>query len=130
MMRYWSSPAMTERSEAEVLLLRIHQGFTARSVFQWGVERKEDGRLLGTLHAVSSWTPTTCARSSAITWRARYWEQGYMREALTALIDYAFGPMKLRRLEADVDPRNAEFACGSSTTWDSGRKACCASAGT
>ena len=29
-----------------------------------------------------------------------------MREALTALIDHAFGPMKLRRLEADVDPRN------------------------
>ena len=36
-----------------------------------------------------------------------YWKKGYMLEALTALIDHAFGPMKLRRLEADVDPRNA-----------------------
>jgi RimJ/RimL family protein N-acetyltransferase len=29
-----------------------------------------------------------------------------MHEALTAVIDYAFGPLGLRRLEADTDPRN------------------------
>ena len=29
-----------------------------------------------------------------------------MGEALTALFGFAFGPMALRRLEADVDPRN------------------------
>jgi RimJ/RimL family protein N-acetyltransferase len=29
-----------------------------------------------------------------------------MREALTALLDYAFGPMGLRRLEASVNPVN------------------------
>lgn len=31
---------------------------------------------------------------------------GYMHEALTALINAAFGSMGLRRLEAEVDPRN------------------------
>lgn len=30
-----------------------------------------------------------------------------MREALTALLDFAFGALDLHRLEADVDPRNA-----------------------
>jgi RimJ/RimL family protein N-acetyltransferase len=35
-----------------------------------------------------------------------YWSQGYMSEALTALITFSFGTLKLRRLEADVDPRN------------------------
>ena len=35
-----------------------------------------------------------------------YWSRGYMREALGVLIAGAFGPMKLRRLEAEVDPRN------------------------
>jgi len=29
-----------------------------------------------------------------------------MREALAALLDFSFGTLKLRRLEADVDPRN------------------------
>jgi RimJ/RimL family protein N-acetyltransferase len=34
------------------------------------------------------------------------WGNGYMREAWTALIGYAFGNIPLRRLEAEVDPRN------------------------
>jgi RimJ/RimL family protein N-acetyltransferase len=29
-----------------------------------------------------------------------------MHEALCAVVDYAFGPLGLRRLEADIDPRN------------------------
>lgn len=32
--------------------------------------------------------------------------RGLMREALTALLDGAFGPLDLRRVEAEVDPRN------------------------
>ena len=43
MMRYWSSPAMKERDEAVALLARIHDQFGAKSGYQWGVERKEDG---------------------------------------------------------------------------------------
>jgi RimJ/RimL family protein N-acetyltransferase len=105
MMRYWSTPAMEDRAEAEALLLKIHRGFVEKTAFQWGVERKEDGRLLGTctlfqLHAANQRAEVGYALASA------YWKQGYMTEALTALLDYAFGPMKLRRLEADIDPRN------------------------
>lgn len=33
--------------------------------------------------------------------------QGYMREALSAVIDYAFGDLALHRLEANVMPHNA-----------------------
>jgi RimJ/RimL family protein N-acetyltransferase len=36
-----------------------------------------------------------------------HWKQGYMGEALAALIEYAFSVLQLRRLEADVDPANA-----------------------
>jgi [ribosomal protein S5]-alanine N-acetyltransferase len=39
-----------------------------------------------------------------------YWGSGTMREALTGLIDHAFGPMALRRLEAEIDPRNTASA--------------------
>lgn len=35
-----------------------------------------------------------------------HWGQGIMQEALAALIGCAFGEMALRRLEAQVDPRN------------------------
>jgi RimJ/RimL family protein N-acetyltransferase len=105
MMRYWSSPAMQERREAEELLVRIHRMFAEQSGFQWGVERKADGALLGTCtlfnihHGNMRGEIGYCLASA-------YWRQGYMGEALAALIDYAFGVLKFRRLEADVDPKN------------------------
>jgi ribosomal-protein-alanine N-acetyltransferase len=39
-----------------------------------------------------------------------YWGQGVMREALTELLRAAFGSMGLRRIEAEVNTRNAASA--------------------
>jgi [ribosomal protein S5]-alanine N-acetyltransferase len=39
-----------------------------------------------------------------------YWGGGIMQEALTGLIDHAFGPIALRRLEAEINPRNTASA--------------------
>ena len=106
MMRYWSSPAMKEHAEAEALLAKIQRQFGEKSAFVWGVERKDDGRVLGTctlfnIHLANQRAEIGYALGSA------YWRRGYMSEALGTLFDYAFGTLALRRLEADVDPRNA-----------------------
>ena len=105
MMRYWSTAAIKERAEAHAYLLRIHEGFISKSAFPWGVERKDDGQVMGTctlfhIDAANMRAELGYCLASA------YWSQGYMREALTALIDFSFGTLRLRRLEADVDPRN------------------------
>ena len=105
MMRYWSSPAMTERAEAEAMLARIHRQFAEKVGFQWGIERKSDGRILGTCTLFNVHVANMRAELGYCL-ASDYWKQGYMREALTALLDHACGPMNLRRLEADVDPRN------------------------
>ena len=36
-----------------------------------------------------------------------WWRQGLMHDALSALLAVAFGPLGLRRIEAEVDPTNA-----------------------
>jgi len=36
-----------------------------------------------------------------------YWRQGYATEALTAVCEHAYTKMAIRRIEAEVDPRNA-----------------------
>jgi ribosomal-protein-alanine N-acetyltransferase len=106
MMRYWSSMPMKDRAEAEKYLASIHAGFADRSLFQWGVERKDDGEVLGTCTLFS--IHRACMRAElGYCLRSPHWGKGYMGEALAALIDYAFGSLKLRRLEADVDPGNA-----------------------
>jgi ribosomal-protein-alanine N-acetyltransferase len=105
MMRYWSTPPMQERAEAEALLARIQRQFTEKLGFQWGIERKSDRRILGTCTLFHVHAPNMRAELGYCL-HSDHWKQGYMREALTALLDYAFGALQLRRLEADVDPRN------------------------
>jgi len=106
MMRYWSSTAMQQRSEAEELLLRIHRQFAEKSAFQWGIERKDDGELLGTCTLFNIHVANMRAEIGYCL-RSTHWRKGYMSEALAALIEHAFATLKLRRLEADVDPKNA-----------------------
>lgn len=105
MMRYWATPPLRVRAEAEAYLASIRSGFAGKSLFQWGVERKEDGRVIGTCTLLHI---DTASRRAELGYGlgSPYWRKGYMSEVLTALIGYAFGTLKLRRLEADVDPRN------------------------
>ena len=105
MMRYWSTLPMKDRAEAEEYLARIRTGFAVKSLFQWGVERKEDGEILGTCTLFSIHRDSMRAELGYCL-RSAHWRKGYMSEALAALIDYAFATLKLRRLEADVDPGN------------------------
>src|SRR5690606_17293445 len=46
--RYWSRPAMTQLSEAEELLADVRAGFDSGGLFQWGVERRLDDKVIGT----------------------------------------------------------------------------------
>lgn len=105
-MRYWSTLPMSDIAQAKKLVDDIHEGFRARRFFQWGVARLEDDRIIGTctLFAINE------AQGRAEVGYAlghEFWGRGYMNEALTALVDFAFGTLGMRRLEADVDPRNA-----------------------
>jgi len=104
-MRYWSSPPLQDRAAAGRLLQQIQDHFERRDLFQWGLALNADNRVIGTC---------TLCRLDAISKRAEigfalgraYWGCGYMSEALEALLGLAFDEMQLRRIEADVDPRN------------------------
>ena len=104
-MRFWSSPAMTAPKQATDLFVQIKEGFRTRTLFQWGIERKEDRRIIGTT-TLFHLDKSNARAEIGYYLGSAYWGQGYMQEALTALLNYAFGEMKLRRIEADVDPRN------------------------
>ena len=104
--RYWSRPALPDLAAAHALLDEITHGFATRTLFQWGIAERTTDRVVGTC---------TLAEISAEHRRAALgyalgrpaWGHGYAAEALPALVRFAFGALDLRRLEADVDPRNA-----------------------
>lgn len=104
-MRYWSRPAMRELSEAEELVKEIGKLAASRTLFQWGLALREDDAVIGT--CTLAWLDWTHRRSEiGYALASPHWRRGYMSEALPVLIDHAFGELSLRRLEADVDPRN------------------------
>ncbi|MCU0976550.1 MAG: GNAT family N-acetyltransferase [Steroidobacteraceae bacterium] len=104
-MRYWSTLPMRDIAEARALLDDIRAGFQQRSLFQWGVARVGDDRVVGTCTLFNLDSRNRRAEIGYALARD-CWGQGLMSEALGALIAYAFGPLDLLRLEADVDPRN------------------------
>jgi RimJ/RimL family protein N-acetyltransferase len=107
--RYLSRPAQKERAEAEKMMSNVLAGYADGSGVNFGIVRREDGALIGNCMLFRFHDESRRAEIGYSQAR-EYWGQGYMKEALVALIDYAFGPLGLNRLEADIDPRNENSA--------------------
>jgi len=97
---------MRETVEAEALLSNITRHAVAGTLFQWGIARREDDQVVGT-STVFRIEPEHRRAEIGYILRRDQWGRGLAHEALTALCDHAFVGLKLHRLEADIDPRNA-----------------------
>ena len=104
-MRYWSSAPYTNREDAVKLQREIAAGNENNTMFKWGLALRDSDRLIGTTTLFNLSLENGRAEVGYAMGRA-HWGKGYMNEALKALLHHAFEVMKLRRLEADVDPRN------------------------
>lgn len=103
--RFWSSPPYKDLEAAAALLAEIRDYFRRGTLFQWGVALRESDLVIGTCTLASLDTQNRRAEVGFALHRD-HWKNGYMSEALTALLHHAFDDMKLHRIEADVDPRN------------------------
>jgi RimJ/RimL family protein N-acetyltransferase len=77
--------------------------------FQFVVALKSAERAIGTCLLFRFEEGSARAELGYALGRA-HWGQGFMQEALTALLGSAFGTMGLRRLEAEVDTTNRSSA--------------------
>jgi RimJ/RimL family protein N-acetyltransferase len=90
---------------AVALVREIEEGFRGGELFQWGIERREGGGLIGTA-TLWRWDMAHGRAELGYALGREAWGCGYMVEALVALLGRAFGEWGVRRLEADTDPRN------------------------
>lgn len=104
-MRYWSSPPLQSLEDARKLLENIDQGRTSSTLFQWGIELIETGRVIGTA-TLYGWDRAHARASIGYALRQDHWRRGFVTEAIRGLIRFAFDELQLHRLEADVDPNN------------------------
>jgi RimJ/RimL family protein N-acetyltransferase len=105
-MRYWSSAPWTDPAEGVELVESLRRDFADASLYEWGVVRTDRGALIGTC-TLAHIDAGNRRAEIGFSLRHDHWGQGYMTEAVRALLTFAFGELGLHRLEADVDPRNA-----------------------
>lgn len=100
----WSSLA-----DGEAWLKRMTDLQASGLALQFVIAEKRNGVAIGTCLLFRYEEASARAELGYVLGRS-HWGQGYMREALAALIDCAFLRLSLRRLEAEVDPRNLPSA--------------------
>jgi ribosomal-protein-alanine N-acetyltransferase len=107
--RYWSTPPWTEAAAAQAMIERDRKAMAAGEYIRLGLQRLDGGALIGncTLFALNA----QCRRAElGYVLGSTHWGQGYMHEALRALLGHAFTALELNRVEADIDPRNEASA--------------------
>ena len=104
--RYWSRRALADEAGAAALLAEVAEHFARRTLFQWGVARRDDDLVVGTCTLAALSAEHRRAEVGYALARAHQ-GRGYAVEALPVLLDLAFDALGLHRVEADVDPRNA-----------------------
>lgn len=103
--RYWSCAPWQDRTQASDYIAQTLENYAHGSSLRWTLVNQE-GAVVGviTLYHFDQQN----ARCDIGYMLARpYWGQRYMQEALTSVLDYAFGPLALHRVEADIHPDNA-----------------------
>ena len=108
-MRYWSTPAWTDPAEALRLVARDRAASANGEAIRFGLVERGSAGVIGccSLHRVDAGNRR--AEVGYILRRDR-WGLGLMNEALECVLDFAFDTLRLHRLEADIDPRNAASA--------------------
>lgn len=109
-MRYWSFPAWTQRSQAHARFASAMAGRDPDQLLCWAIAERSDDRLIGgvTLFAIDR---AQGRAEIGYSLRSDRWGRGLAREALQLALAHAFDTLGLRRVEADIDPRNSA-SCG------------------
>jgi RimJ/RimL family protein N-acetyltransferase len=108
-LRYWDEPPWTEPERAQRFLARSRQLAEDGTGVRLAIERRDDGAFLGwTVLSRVNLTHHSAALGYCFTESS--WGQGYATEAAHALLTWAFDTLRLNRVQAEADTRNAASA--------------------
>ena len=104
-MAFTSDPAFPDLTYVDQMLGSVARLFAQRSSLEWGVSLRSAERIIGTCGLHSFDVEQQGAEIGCILGRT-YWGQGFMREALSAVIAFGFDRFDLQRIKADIDASN------------------------
>lgn len=104
-MRYWSWAPWTDPAEAARFIEQDREALAAGTWLRWGWVRAADDSLIGACGLFDLDADNQTAEIGYLLARDA-WGHGYAAEGVGAVLRYGFETLGLRRVEADIDPRN------------------------
>ncbi len=108
-LRFWDSPPWSERTRAEQFIAACHQIAEAGTGARLAVDRVSDEAFIGWC-SLTRWNPDFRSASLGFCFDDAVWNHGYASETARALLQWAFDELKLNRVQAETDTRNAASA--------------------
>ncbi|WKA58464.1 GNAT family N-acetyltransferase [Planococcus shenhongbingii] len=102
---YYGMDKLINQQEAEAIIKSFQSAFDSKRGMRWGIVLKENGDFIGTIGLNNL---NVQAKKSEIGYELHpdYWRQGFMKEAIKAVLQYAFENLDLVRMGAVTFPDN------------------------
>lgn len=104
-MKYWNSSPWVSIDEARLFIANSVQAMNSNTEVTLGIYLKSTGQLLGKI-MLFNYAKESRRAEIGFGVSRNFWGKGIVLEAGTALIEYAFKNLQLRRIEAEIDPDN------------------------
>ncbi len=103
----WSTHSSIE--DSKFFLKTIVKMYKRRELVDWGIVHKAEKKFIGTCGFVE-WSITHSRAEIGYALSRKYWGEGYMSEAVSAVIDFGFREMLLNKIEARCEINNIASA--------------------
>jgi [ribosomal protein S5]-alanine N-acetyltransferase len=105
--RYYDLYPYSDLEQAQELIEFFDESFELERAIRWGIVHKEDDELIGSCGYV--WL-RQYRGEIGYEMASPYWRQGYMSEALNAILEFGYEDLELNRIEALVMRDNVASA--------------------
>ena len=103
----WSTHTSIE--DTKYFLKSLTKMYKRRELVDWGIVHKAEKKFIGTCGYVE-WSMTHSRAEIGYAISARYWREGYMSEAVNAIIEFGFREMLLNRIVGRCEVNNIASA--------------------
>ncbi len=105
-MRGWGTPAHQSRGDTQKLIDLVADQMQKGELIRWAITEKHDPSVL--CGDVGFWRFVRVRRRGELGAKLarRFWQKGWMTQALSAVIHYGFAELGLHSVEGNIDPKN------------------------
>jgi len=104
-MKYLDRPLIQNIEEATILIQKITSDLETNAGITWGITKKENDALLGTIGFWKMY-PEHARAEIGYMLHTDFHGKGFMQEALSTVIHFGFTALELHSIEANVNPGN------------------------